>query len=344
MATEPATILDNRERIMLAHGGGGQLTQRLIAEHILPRLTNDLLDPLGDSAVLAPAERPQVFTTDAYVVQPLEFPGGDIGRLAVCGTINDLAVMGATPTALSLALIIEEGLPFALLDRVIDSIAAAAREAGVPIVTGDTKVIERRGGDGLMITTAGVGQIRPGVDLSLAQVRPGDRILVNGTLAEHGLTIMSVREGIEFDTNLKSDAAPLNHLIENMLAAGAVRFLRDATRGGVAGVLNDIAEGSGHSVRIDEAALPLSPIVRHTSEALGLDPLSVANEGKCVAVVAGADADAVLAACRRHPLGRHAALIGEVTAGEPPLVELQTPIGGARIVQRPYGEELPRIC
>lgn len=333
------------QRVMLAHGGGGELTRRLIEEHVLPRLTNPLLDPLGDSAILDPIAGRMVFTTDAFVVQPLEFPGGDIGRLAVAGTVNDLAVMGADPVALSLALIIEEGLDLAVLDRVMDSVANTAAEAGVRIVTGDTKVIERRGGDGLMMTTAGIGLLRPSARLSLSRVRPGDRILVTGPIAEHGLTIMSVREGIEFDTDLRSDAAPLNHLIAAMLDSGAdLKFLRDPTRGGLAGVLNDICEAAHMTVRVEERRLPVSRGVRHVAELLGLDPLSVANEGKCVAVVAAADSDRLLAACRKHPLGRKAAVVGEVVESQQPLVELHTGIGGARIVQRPYGEELPRIC
>jgi hydrogenase expression/formation protein HypE len=338
MATPP-------DRVMLAHGGGGELTRRLIEEHVLPHLTNRILAPLGDGAILDPVGGQMVFTTDAFVVQPLEFPGGDIGRLAVVGTVNDLAVMGARPLALSLALIIEEGLDMAVLDRVMRSIAEAATEAGASIATGDTKVIERRGGDGLMITTAGIGLFRPNANLSLSRVRSGDRILVTGPIAEHGLTIMSMREGIEFDTDLRSDAAPLNHLIGDMLDCGAdVKFLRDPTRGGLAGVLNDICDEVRKTIRIEERCVPISRGARNVAELLGLDPLTIANEGKCVAVVAAADADRLLAACRKHPLGRGAAIVGEVIESERPLVELHTAIGGARIVQRPYGEELPRIC
>ena len=339
------TIDAATERIVLAHGGGGQLTQQLLAQRVLPHLGNKLLNPLEDSAMLPPSDRRQVFTTDAFVVQPLEFPGGDIGRLAVCGTVNDLAVMGADPVALSLALIVEEGLPLAVFDRIVASIAATATEAGVPIATGDTKVIERRGGDGIMITTAGIGAVRQGVELSASRIQPGDVVIVNGGIAEHGLTIMSVREGIGFDTDLRSDAAPLNGLIAAVLDSGAdVKFMRDPTRGGLAGVLCDVAENAGVGVHIEEGRLPISPVVRHTSELLGLDPLTVANEGKVVIVVAQADAERVLAACRSHPLGAGAAQIATVVESDWPLVELRTVIGGARIVQRPYGEELPRIC
>jgi len=337
---------------MLAHGGGGELMSQLIRERLLPHLSNRRLDSLTDGAILDDPGASVVFTTDSYVVTPLEFPGGDIGRLAVAGTVNDLAVMGAEPIALSLALILEEGLPFELLDRVISSIAETAKEANVEIVTGDTKVIERRTSgpgpatsDGLFISTAGMGRLRPGVSLDLANIRPGDAIIVNGTIADHGLAVMSVRSGIEFDTELRSDAAPLNHLLARVFDTGAhVRFLRDATRGGVAGVLADISDGTGLSIEIDEQHIPISPTARHAAEMLGLDPLTVANEGKVVCVVARADAGRVLDAMRQDPLGKHAACIGRVTGNQPPLVELLTTVGGRRIVQRPYGEELPRIC
>ncbi len=339
------TGVGGHERVVLAHGGGGELTQRLIAECVLPALNNERLAPLTDSAVLPWPGGDAAFTTDSFVVTPLEFPGGDIGVLAVAGTVNDLAVMGATPVGLSLGLIIEEGLPFAVLRRVIGSIAATARAAGVPVVTGDTKVIERRGGDGLFINTAGLGRLRPGVRLEVGRVQAGDLILVNGRLAEHGLTILSVRRGLGFESALRSDAAPLNHLVADLLDTGAdLRFIRDATRGGLAGVLADICEQRQLSIRIDEERLPISPTARHAAEMLGLDPVNVANEGVLVCVAAADDADRVLKAMRRRPEGRHAAVIGEVTDQMPPLVELHTRAGGQRIVQRPYGEELPRIC
>lgn len=333
-------------RVLLAHGGGGELTRQLLAERIVPKLSNELLAPLTDSAVLnLPAGR-VCLTTDAYVVQPVEFPGGDIGRLSVCGTVNDLAVCGAHPYALSLALVMEEGLELALLDRVIDSIAAAAREAGVVVATGDTKVVERQRGDGLTITTAGVGVLREGVHLGLERVEAGDVILVSGGIAEHGLAVMSAREGLKFSTAIRSDVAPLGSLIESMLAAGGagVKFLRDPTRGGLACVLADLAEGTNLAIEVNESAIPVSAAVLHTAEMLGLDPLTVANEGKCVAVVSANAAQRVLAACRAHPLGLGAAIIGRAVKSSVPLVELITRIGGRRIVQRPYGEELPRIC
>ena len=341
------------DRIMIAHGGGGELMGRLIRDRLVPALGNETLAALTDGAVLPRPEGELVFTTDSYVVTPLEFPGGDIGRLAVAGTVNDLAVMGATPQALSLGLIIEEGLPLDLLDRIVASIAGTAREAGVQIVTGDTKVIERRHGvqqdgaprEGLFINTAGVGDLRRGVRLGLERVAPGDVIVVNGSIAEHGLAVMSVRGGIEFDSPLRSDAAPLNGLISDVLDSGAdVKFMRDATRGGIAGVLVDICEGRELSVEITEARVPVSATARHAAEMLGLDPLTVANEGKVVIVVAAEDADRVVAACRAHPLGADAAVVGQVADVSPALVELITRAGGRRVVQRPYGEELPRIC
>ncbi len=334
------------DRIILAHGGGGELTRRLLAEHVLGRLSNPMLDPLTDGAFVPAPGGSVCFTTDAYVVTPVEFPGGTIGDLAVCGTVNDLAVMGAEPQALSLALILEEGLEIATLERIVASIAASAERAGVAVATGDTKVIERRSGDGLMITTAGVGTPRAGLSLGTDGIAPGDVVLVTGRIAEHGLAVMSAREGLAFATRLVSDVAPLNGLIGAMLdaAAGQVRFLRDPTRGGLAGVLCDLVEATGLSLDLDEAAVPISRVAAHTAEMLGLDPLAVANEGKCVVVAAPDGAERILDACRKHPLGEHAARIGTFTASAPPLVEGITRVGGRRIVQRPYGEDLPRIC
>ena len=337
---------DADERIVIAHCGGGEMTRRLLADHILPGLANEYLDPLTDSAVLPPAPGRICLTTDAFVVTPLEFPGGDIGTLAVCGTVNDLAVMGAQPVALSLALVMEEGLPIALLDRIMSSISRSADEAGVVIATGDTKVIEHRGGDGLIVTTAGVGRLSDDVRIDPARIVPGDAIILTGGIAEHGLAVMSAREGLAFQTELVSDVAPLNSLVGDLLAAtDGVRFLRDPTRGGVAGLLADLAEQTQMNIEIDEESIPITAAARHAAELLGLDPLTVANEGKLVAVVAAAEAESALAACRRHPLGRRAAVIGRFgETADWPLVELVTLVGGRRIVQRPYGEELPRIC
>jgi len=351
--TEPTQINNQTgrpatdERIRLAHGGGGVLMNRLIVEHLLPVLDNEFLRSLGDGAVLPPAEGNPVLTIDAFVVQPLEFPGGDIGRLAVCGTVNDLAMMGARPVALALAMVLEEGLPIAVLDRVTASISSAAQEAEVCVVTGDTKVIDPagRGSPGMFVTTAGLGICPEGLRLGPERISPGDRVLINGPIAEHGLAVMSAREGLQFETQLSSDAAPLAGLVQRLLRCGpAVKFLRDPTRGGLAGVLADIAEQTGLTVEIQEPAIPISRATRHAAEMLGLDPLNVANEGKFVAVVAAEAAEEALAICRGHPYGREAAIIGTVTSARPAVVELLTAAGGRRIVQRPYGEELPRIC
>jgi hydrogenase expression/formation protein HypE len=343
----PEGITMTDKTIMLAHGGGGELTRQLLAERILPKLANPLLDPLGDAAVLPSPGETLCMTTDGYVVQPLEFPGGDIGRLAICGTVNDLAVEGATPRAISLAMVLEEGLPMATLDRVVDSIAVAAREAGVAVVTGDTKVIERQSNSqpGMTITTAGLGARRSDARLEAARIAPGDVVICSGQIAEHGLAIMSVREHLSFATQLRSDAAPLAGLIATMFDTGMdVKFLRDATRGGLAGVLADLAEDTACSLEVTEAEIPLSPAARGAADMLGLDPLSVANEGKIVAVVPAADAETTLAAMHAHEHGRHAAVIGAFTDATPPLVELVTRGGGRRMITRPYGEELPRIC
>jgi len=333
------------DKVILAHGGGGQLTSDFIDKHIVKKLSNIHLSQLMDSAVLPPFKGSIAMTTDSFVVQPLKFPGADIGRLAVCGTVNDLAVAGAVPKALSLGLIIEEGFSLKLLDEIIDSIALTAKEAGVPVVTGDTKVIEYNKGDGLIINTTGVGEIPASRKFGYNCIKKGDAIVINGGLAEHGLAVMSAREGLSFDSDLLSDAAPLNGLIEHVLKeVEGVRFMRDPTRSGVSGVLNDIAENCKLSVDVEEEALPLLPVVRHTAELLGLDPLAVANEGKVIFVVEGQKANDLIKACQNHPLGAKAAIIGQVTDASPPLVELITGVGGRRIVQRPYGEDLPRIC
>ncbi len=352
---QDSTASPTDAHIKRAHGGGGELMEQLIRDHLLPVLGNEQLDAMTDGAVLKPLTGRPVMTTDGYVVQPLEFPGGDIGKLSVCGTVNDLAMMGAAPVALSLAMILEEGLPIATLDRIAASIAITAREAGVRVVTGDTKVVEASGGEpGLFITTAGMGALPDHVRLGMERITPGDRILINGPIAEHGLAIMAAREGLEFQTQLRSDAAPLHELVGAILECGrddadgpAVKFLRDATRGGLANVLADLTEQTDLNIEIDEASLPITPTARHAAELLGLDPLSVANEGKCVMVVSADYADEVAAVCRSHAYGRRTAVIGTVRAADDAMcgvVELLTTVGGRRIVQRPYGEELPRIC
>lgn len=337
--------MTNIDKVLLAHGGGGELTRQLIEEHIVERLKNPLLSPLDDGAIV-PVEGGRVcMTTDAFVVQPLEFPGGDIGRLAVCGTVNDVAIMGARPVALSLALVIEEGLLLSTLDRILDSIQAAAGEAGVRIVTGDTKVVERGRGDGLTITTTGIGEWPEGYTPPSGDYCEGDRLILSGNIAEHGLAVMSVRRGLGLESRLESDVAPLNSLVKALLETGiAPRFMRDPTRGGVAGLVADLAENSGFTVEVFEESLPLSRPVRHTAELLGLDPLAIANEGKIVIVVAEEEADRALGALRSHEMGRNAAVIGQLVRADLPLAEMVTGVGGRRIIQRPYGEDLPRIC
>ncbi len=335
------------ERILLAHGSGGQLSHDLVGRVFAAAFANPYLGRMDDAAVL-PAPQPGerlAFTTDGYVVRPLTFPGGDIGRLAVCGTVNDLAMMGATPLYISAAAVLEEGFALADLERIAASMAQAAREAGVAIVTGDTKVVERGSADGCFITTAGVGAIAPGIDISGANARPGDAILLSGTVGDHGLAIMSQREGLRFETPLESDAAPLNGLVRAMLeAALAIHTLRDPTRGGLATTLNEIARQSQVEMVVEEARIPVRPAVRALAELLGLDPLYVANEGKLIAVVPAEAAEAVLAAMRAHPLGREAALIGRVRQGKPGRVALRTSLGAHRVLDMLAGELLPRIC
>ncbi|MBI4582118.1 MAG: hydrogenase expression/formation protein HypE [Planctomycetes bacterium] len=345
MPNDASTQVVSDDQIVLAHGGGGELTRQLVARHFLPKLANGLLDPLTDSAVLEVAAGRLALTTDSYVVQPIRFPGGDIGRLAVCGTVNDLAVSGARPIALTLAVVMEEGLTIGVLDEIVASIAAAAAEADVVVATGDTKVIEHRRGDGLMITTAGIGEVRPDARLDARRIATGDVLVISGRIAEHGLAVMSAREGLAFQTELVSDVAPLSSLVAAMFDSGAdLKFLRDPTRGGLAGVSADLVEDTKLTLELEESAIPISRVARHTAELLGIDPLVVANEGKVLTVVPAGDADRLLAAMRSHPLGAHAAAIGRLVPSQPPLVELITRVGGRRIVQRPYGEELPRIC
>jgi len=332
------------DRVLLAHGEGGRLMRRLIRDVLLAALDNAHLRPLGDAALLPPFDGPVVTTTDCYVVSPLFFPGGDIGSLAVHGTVNDLAVSGAEPLYLTLGLIVEEGLPLETLRALVRSLGAAAEACGVPVVAGDTKVVPRGAADGLFVCTTGLGQLRPGVDLGCHRIRPGDRVLVSGTLGDHGLAVLSAREGLGLGDELRSDSAPLTGLVASLFDAGLdVRFLRDPTRGGVAAVLHEVAEATGLSIAIDEAALPLSEAGRGACEILGLDPLFVANEGKVVVFVSPAGADAALACLRRHPLGRDAARIGTVGEG-PAGVLVRGPLGVPRVLDEPAGAPLPRIC
>jgi hydrogenase expression/formation protein HypE len=340
----PAPITQSDD-ILLAHGSGGKLTAQLIESLLLPAFRNPLLEPLDDQAVV-PVEGGRIaFTTDSYVVTPIFFPGGDIGELAVNGTVNDLAVGGARPLFLSLAFILEEGLPIAELRRVVESVRRAAERAGVQVVTGDTKVVNRGKGDKIFVNTAGIGEILPGARLSSSRVEAGDAVLVSGTVGDHGITILSQREGIDLGGGFMSDTAPLHDLVACMLAAFPdIHAMRDLTRGGLAASLVEIASRRKICIAIDEQAVPVRDEVRGACEILGLDPLLVANEGKLVAFVPEAGSAQVLEAMRRHPLGHNAARVGTVTAARPGLVIARTPIGGQRIIDLPYGEALPRIC
>jgi hydrogenase expression/formation protein HypE len=333
------------ERITLSHGSGGKATQTLIEAVFLEAFSNPLLAPLEDGAVLEANGGRLAFTTDSYVVSPLFFPGGDIGDLAVNGTVNDLAVSGARPLWLSAGFILEEGFPVADLERIVGSMAAAAERAGVQVVTGDTKVVQRGKADGCYVNTAGVGVIeRPG-ELGVARARPGDAVIVSGPIGEHGITIMLARGELDIESELSSDTAPLNGLVEGLLdACPGVRGLRDATRGGVATICNEVARAAGVAVVVDEEAVPVSRDVRGACELLGIDPLYVACEGRLVAVVDGDQVDAALGALRSHPLGAGAAVIGRVRDDPPGLVLLKTSFGGTRIVDLLVGDPLPRIC
>jgi hydrogenase expression/formation protein HypE len=333
------------DRIVLGHGSGGKLSAELLRDVFLPYFHSPILNRLDDQAVLEINGARLAFTTDSFVVKPLFFLGGDIGSLAVNGTVNDLAMGGATPLYLSAGFILEEGLDIELLRRAAESMGRAAEAVPIEIVTGDTKVVEKGKGDGLFINTTGIGLVPEGVRLSPTLVRPGDRVLLSGPIGDHGIAILAEREGIEFSTDLASDCAPLNGLVAAMLAASLdIRTMRDPTRGGLSSALNEIAARAGVGVTIEESSIPVREEVRGACEMLGLDPLYVANEGKLVAFVAPDAAEAVLEAMRRHALGRDAALIGTVTGTHPGLVLLRTPFGTTRIVDMLPGDQLPRIC
>jgi hydrogenase expression/formation protein HypE len=330
--------------VLLAHGSGGKLTHELISKTLFPALANPLLAKMDDSAVFDLSGR-VAFTTDSFVVSPIFFPGGDIGKLAVCGTVNDLAVMGAKPLYLSLALIIEEGLSFADLEKVMQSIGLAAQESGVKIVTGDTKVVNHGSADKLFINTSGIGLIAEGLDISGANARPGDKIILSGSIGDHGVAVMAQRENLRFKVSVASDCAPLNGLVAGILDfKPALHCMRDPTRGGLATTLNEIAAQSNVSLRIYEDTIPVKESVSAACEMLGLEPLYVANEGKLIAICAPQSADMILQALRRNPYGAEAAVIGEVTAGHPGRVVLQTRLGASRIIDMLSGELLPRIC
>ncbi len=342
--TCPLPLRDYPE-IVLGHGGGGKLSAELVEHLFLPAFRNPELETLGDAALLELAIGRLAFSTDSYVVRPVFFPGGSIGELAVHGTINDLAMAGAQPRYLSVGLILEEGLPIAKLGEIVRRMAEAARSAGVSIVTGDTKVVERGHGDGCYINTSGIGVLPEGRRVGSDLARPGDVVLVSGTIGDHGSAILSVREGLEFETTITSDTTPLNGLVEAMFEASAeIQVLRDPTRGGLAASLNEIAGRSRVGIVIEEQAVPVRPEVQAACELLGLDPLLVANEGKLLAMVPRASAENILQAMRRHPLGAQAARIGEVIAKHPGMVVARTGIGGHRVIALPVGEQLPRIC
>jgi hydrogenase expression/formation protein HypE len=332
--------------ITLAHGGGGRLTQMLVEKMFAPAFRNETLEELHDGAILPVDAGRLAFSTDSFVISPRFFPGGDIGSLAVHGTVNDLAMCGAQPLALSVGFVLEEGLPMEELWRIVRSLAEAARAVGAPVATGDTKVVDRGKGDGIYINTSGIGLIPEGIRISPTRAQPGDKVLVSGRIAEHGMAIMSVREGLAFETELVSDSAALHTLVAAVLAvAGAhVHVLRDPTRGGVSSALNEIAQAAKVGINLREDAIQLSDAVRGACEILGLDPLYVANEGKALAIVAPEYADVALAAMRDHPLGRDAAIIGEVVADHPRRVIMRSRIGGQRVVDMLSGEQLPRIC
>lgn len=338
---------DKKEaKILLAHGGGGQMSDELIRRLIVPKLDNDVLSQMGDSAKLNLASGSICFTTDSYVVKPLFFNGGDIGKLAVCGTVNDLAVAGARPVALSLAMIIETGFEIELLEKILDSIGRTAQENDVKIVTGDTKVVEAGEADGIFINTAGIGVRLAGVELGFEKIAAGDKVIISGTIGDHGMTIISQRKDIKFQSQLKSDCAGLAGLTCELLQnSTGVKFMRDPTRGGLAAALNDIARATGLSVEINQAGIPINPTVQAAADMLGFDVLNIANEGKFVAVVSPQSAEKCLSICKKHPLGTNAGIIGQVVeTSDVPIVEMTTRIGGRRIVQMPYGRELPRIC
>jgi hydrogenase expression/formation protein HypE len=336
--------ITERKNIIMGHGSGGKLTAQLIHDLFVPAFDNQYLRKLDDQAILMAGSARLAFTTDSFVVTPLFFPGGDIGDLAVNGTVNDLAMSGARPLFLSAAFILEEGLPMEELARVVDSMARAALAAGVSIVTGDTKVVNKGSADKLFVTTSGVGLIEGDPGISASNVRPGDAVILSGSIGDHGMAVMSVREGLEFEGEIRSDTAPLHKLVEVMLNAGEIHALRDPTRGGLATSLCEIATASSVGVEIDSGAVLVREDVKGACEILGLDPLFVANEGKLVAFVPQGCTEVVVRAMREHPAGRDARVIGQAMSEHPGMVLLKTEIGGRRILDLPFTEQLPRIC
>ncbi|MFZ0686795.1 MAG: hydrogenase expression/formation protein HypE [Terriglobales bacterium] len=339
------TPLPAKDTILLGHGSGGKLSAELVRDIFLPAFQNPALARLDDQAIVNVNGQRLAMTTDSFVVKPLFFPGGDIGSLAVHGTVNDLAMGGATPLFLSAGFIIEEGFSMEELRRVVNSLRAAAEAAGVHVVTGDTKVVERGKGDGLFINTTGIGVVPEGIDLSADRACPGDKVLLSGSIGDHGIAILAQREGLEFETQIESDSAALHTLVAQMLSVShGIRCMRDPTRGGVSSTLNEIAERSRVGIELEESSLPIHEQVRGACELLGLDPLYVANEGKLIAIVAPEAADALLQAMRHHPLGAEAQIIGTVRKENPGLVTMRTQLGTTRVVDMIAGDQLPRIC
>ncbi len=333
------------DKITLAHGGGGRLTQKLINELIIKELGNSALNRLDDSAIISIPTAKLAFTTDSYVVQPIFFRGGDIGKLAVCGTVNDLSMVGALPLCLSLSLIIEEGFEFDDLKKLIRSVKLASREADVKVVCGDTKVVERGGADKIFINTSGIGRIISKNEISGSSAKPGDAIILSGSIGDHGIAVLSQRKGIEFETKLKSDCAPLNGLVEKMIRSGAkINAMRDPTRGGLATALNEIAKSSNVGIEIDEDSVPVKEPVKGACELLGFDPFYIANEGKLVAFVPEDSASGLLKAMKKHEYGKDSKLIGKAISKNRGMVMLNTSVGGRRILENFSGEQLPRIC
>ena len=341
--TCPRPLL-NYPTIVMGHGSGGKMMADLIENLFAPAFDNEWLAQMGDATALKLPAGKTAFTTDSFVVSPLFFPGGNIGELAVYGTVNDLAMRGAKPLYLSAGFILEEGLPMVTLGNIVTAMAAACKQAGVKIATGDTKVVQKGHGDGIYINTSGLGVIPANVDIGPANAKPGDVVLVSGTMGDHGIAVMSVREGLTFETEIQSDTAPLNGLVEAMIAAGRIHCLRDATRGGLAAVLNELADSSRVGIEFDERKVPIHPPVEAACEMLGLDPLHIANEGKLAAILPEEAAEKVLSVMHAHEYGKEAAIIGRVISEHPGLVTAKTAIGGMRVVDVPAGELLPRIC
>jgi hydrogenase expression/formation protein HypE len=340
----PAPIL-RHETVQMAHGAGGRLSQELTGRIFMPHLQNEFLDQLDDQAKFDVAAGRMAFSTDTYVVSPLFFPGGNIGELAVNGTVNDLAVGGAVPRYLTAGFVLEEGLPLSDLEEIVRSMAESARKAGVMIVAGDTKVVQKGQCDRIFINTSGVGFVREGTNLSCRNLRPGDSVIVSGTIGDHGMAVMTTREGLSFQSRISSDTAALNGMIHAVLdVVPGVHAMRDPTRGGVAATLNELASSSSVGIELDETSIPVREEVRGAAELLGIDPLTIANEGKLLLVMPGDEAEKALAIMRAHEHGRDAAIIGKVVEEHPGMVVMKTPFGSRRIVEMPLGEQLPRIC